>query len=275
MTLMRWLGTAIYHVSPLAEGVRDNFRHVLGPEADAARVSALAQRAFQGQLLNYYDMMWLSERSLDESGWRVICAGLEAIDRLVAENRGAVVVSGHVGPLEFMVQGVASMGYDIFAIFEHLDNERLFKYLVELRTTHGLHVISTKDSLIGAYRRIKRGEILLSAMDRDATNTGRVTELFGAPVWMPDGYARVAVRANVPILFGVGYYTDDGPQVKLYPPMYPDPSLSKEEAVTDLVDKTLRLFEEAVRADPGEWHLTTPVWKVAQERLQAGYGYGK
>jgi hypothetical protein len=32
MTLMRWLGTAIYHVSPLAEGVRDNFRHVLGPE---------------------------------------------------------------------------------------------------------------------------------------------------------------------------------------------------------------------------------------------------
>lgn len=270
IAFMRWLGTVIYHISPIADAVRDNFRHVLGPDADPERVSQLAQQAFRVRLLNYYDVLWLSDKSLDEVGWETTFEGLDEIDPLVEEKRGLVVVSGHIGPTEFMIQGVVSLGYDVFAIFEHLDNERMLDYMMELRSSHGLDIISTKGSLVGVYRRIKRGEILASAMDRDSTNTGRIVEFFGAPAWMPDGYARLAVRADVPVAFGYCRYTDDGPAGMLYPPIYPDKSLGKEEAVAELVAQTVRLLEEAIRYDPGAWHLTTPVWQLAQERLKEG-----
>jgi lauroyl/myristoyl acyltransferase len=270
LAVMHWLGTGIYHVSPLAEAVRDNIRHVLGPGADPKVVSHYAKRSFQGQLRNYYEMMWLSIQSLQAAGWEARFDGLESVTKLASERRGMVLVAGHIGPMEYLAQGIASLGYDVFAVFEHLDNERLLEYLIELRSAHGLQIMSTKGPLIDAYRRIKRGEALLTAMDRDSTDTGRIVELFGAPAWMPEGYARVAVGANVPVVFAYGRYTENGPEGKLFPPIFPDRSLSKADAVTDLINKTLRLLEDAIREDPGAWHLTTPVWTVAQERMEAG-----
>jgi hypothetical protein len=44
--------------------------------------------------------------------------------------------------------------------------------------------------------------------------------------------------------------------------------LGKQEAVLDLMRQALRLFEQALRARPGDWHMSTPVWRVAQERLE-------
>jgi KDO2-lipid IV(A) lauroyltransferase len=169
-----------------------------------------------------------------------------------------------------MTQSVASYGQATFAIFEHLDNERLLAYLIELRSAHGLDIISTKESLLDIYRRIKRGAFLLTAMDRDSTDTGLVVDFFGAPAWMPDGYARLAVGADVPVVFGYCRNTEEGPSAKLYPPIYPDRSLGKEQATRQIIERTVALLEEAIRSDPGTWHLSTPVWRLAQERVRLG-----
>ncbi len=175
-----------------------------------------------------------------------------------------------MGPLEFVTQTVASLGYDCFSIFEQLDNERLLAYIIELRSAHGLDMISTQGPLLDVYRRIKRGAFLMTAMDRDSTDTGIIVDFFGAPAWMPDGYARLALRADVPLIFGRCTYTESGPSVKLFPPIYPDRSLGKEQAVRQIVERTVGLLEEAIRSDPGTWHLSTPVWRLAQERVQLG-----
>jgi lauroyl/myristoyl acyltransferase len=268
LAITRRLGWVIYRISPLAEAGRDNFRHVLGPDAAPALVSQVTRQAFQTRLLNYYDMLWLSDKSLEEVGWRTDFEGLEEIDSLARQKRGAVIGSGHVGPMEFTLQGVASMGYNIFGIFEHLDNERLLSYMTQLRSAHGFEGISAKGPLLDLYRRTKRGGFLATAVDRDSTNTGRIVQFFGAPAWMPDGYARLAVRADVPLVFGYCRYTQRGAGVKLHPPIYPDRSLSKEEAVGDMVQQTLRLLEKAIQENPGAWHLSSPVWQLAQERLK-------
>jgi hypothetical protein len=43
--------------------------------------------------------------------------------------------------------------------------------------------------------------------------------------------------------------------------------LPKEEAVLDLIQRALRLFEGVIREYPEEWHLSTPIWQLARERL--------
>jgi KDO2-lipid IV(A) lauroyltransferase len=267
---VRWLGGVIYRVSPMAEAGRDNFRHVLGPDADPDQVAQLTQQAFQERLYNYYDLLRLSDEPMDQVDLRVMVQGLEVIDQLVEAKRGAIIATGHMGPLEFVTQTVASLGYDCLSIMEQLDNERLLAYIVELRSAHGLEMISTQGSLLDVYRRIKRGAFLMTAMDRDSTDTGLIVSFFGAPAWMPDGYARLAVRADVPLIFGHCTYTESGPSAKLYPPIYPDQSLGKEQAARQIIERTVALLEEAIRSDPGTWHLSTPVWRLAQERVQLG-----
>jgi lauroyl/myristoyl acyltransferase len=270
IAIARWLGGMVYRVSPLAEAGRDNFRHVLGPDADLERVSALTRQAFVGRLINYYEMLWLSGRELQGTGWWSEIYGLENIDRALADGGGAVVAAGHLGPFEYMIQGVVSLGYDMIGIVEHMKNERLYRYMVGLRSAHGLDLISTKGSLLEVYRRVKRGGILLSAVDRDSTETGLIVDFFGAPAWMPDGYARLAVRAGVPVLFGYPWRTGDGAEARVFPPIHADPALGKDEAVRDVVERTVRLLEDAIRERPEEWHLSTPIWQLARDRMGNG-----
>lgn len=266
----RWFGRVVYRISPVAKANRDNARHVLGPNADPTQVSAVARRAFENRLANYYDMLFLSGMPLEQVRSQTRLEGLEHILKLVRARQGAVVVSGHIGPMEFMIQAIAGYGYPLIGITEHMKPERLHQYIIGLRSAHGLDLISTTGSLLDVYRRIKRGDILLSTADRDSTGTGVITDFFGAPAWLPDGYARLAVRANVPVVFGYSVDTGDAVEGRVYPPLYPDTSLGKEDAVVDLIRRTVQLLEEAIRANPAAWHLSTPIWQLAEQRLGKG-----
>jgi KDO2-lipid IV(A) lauroyltransferase len=268
--ITRWIGRAIYRVSPLAEAGRDNARHVLGPQVSPDQIAQVARQAFENRVLNTYDMLRLSDQPLGEVSSRTWIEGMEHIQHIVDEKQGAVIVSAHIGPMEFMIQAVTALGYPFIGITEHLKPERLHQYVIGLRSAHGLNLISTQASLLDVYRRIKRGEVLLSSVDRDSTETGRIVDFFGAPAWLPDGYARIAVRANVPLVFGYSQRTADGAKGKVFPPIYPDHSLGKEAAIQDVILRTVRCLEEAVREDPSQWHLSTPVWRLAQDRMGKG-----
>jgi len=263
-----WVGRLIYRLSSTAEVSRDNARHVLGADADPAQVSSLARAMFENRALGYYDLVRLPSVPRDEFAQRVTPVGFEHLDRLVEEKQGAVVLTGHLGPLEYMLQAVSIFGFPLITISEHLEPERLDRYVRSLRSSHGLDMMSTKGPLLDVFRRLKRGGFLASAIDRDSTDTGLIVDFMGAPAWMPDGYARVAVQANVPLIFGYCRKTEKGALVQVYPPIYPDRSLGKEKAALDLIQQVLRLFEQTIRAYPKEWYLSSPVWKLAQERLE-------
>lgn len=266
------LGGLIYRVSPMAQAARDNFRHVLGPNVGPDLVSLTAQKAFEQRTLNYFEMISLSSGNLDHIDWRSKIHGLDDLEPIIAERRGVIIAAGHLGPMEYMIQGITTLPYEMIGIQEHLENERVHDYLIGLRSAHGFEMLSTQGPLLDVYRRVKRGAVLLTAVDRDSTGTGLITEFFGAPAWVPDGYARLAVRAGVPVVFGYPWRTPDGAECQVFPPIYPDLSLPKEEAVRDVVNRTLWRLEQAIRAHPREWHLSTPIWRLAQEKLAAGAG---
>jgi KDO2-lipid IV(A) lauroyltransferase len=268
--IARWAGRVIYRISPVADASRDNARHVLGRGAGPERVSRVAQRAFENRVLNIYEMLWLPHRPLKEIGACTQIAGREHVDELVRCGRGALLVSAHVGPTEFMIQALTAFNYPMIGVIEHLEPERLLQYMMDLRGSHGLQLVSTHTSFIDIYRRVKRGEFLLSMVDRDSTGTGQIVDLFGEPAWVPDGYARLAVRADVPVVYGTCVRTAEGATAKLCQPIYPDRSLGREEAVLDIIRRTLAHLEEAIRENPGEWHLSTPIWRLAREPLEKG-----
>jgi len=268
--LVRWLGRTVYRFSPWAEATRDNMWHVLGTQADPTQVAQLARKAFENRALNYYDMVRLSGAPLEKASEQAAIEGLEPILQLLEQKRGAVVVSAHIGPMEHMIQAISAFGCPLIGIAEHMQSEPLHQYIMGLRTAHGLDLISTKGSLLDVLRRVKKGEVLASAIDRDSTETGRILEFFGGPAWLPDGYARVAVSVNVPLVFAYCRRTGDGTVARVFPPIYPDRSLGKQQAVADVLARAVGQLEETIREDPAEWHLSTPVWRLAQERLEQG-----
>ena len=186
--LSRWLGGMVYCVSPLAETGRDNFRHVLGPDADPDSVSELARMAFEKRLLDYYEMLWLSGRSLDQIDWPSKFDGSRACGTGSSLDRGLIVTAAHIWDrLEYMIQGVTALAYPFIGIMEQLPNERIHRYMMGLRSAHGLEMISTQGPLLEVYRRLKRGEVLLTAVDRDSTGRASSSTFLALPRGCPMG----------------------------------------------------------------------------------------
>ncbi len=270
VAFVRWVGGAAYRLSLQAGASRDNARHILGPDAEPEKVSRVAREMFQNRALGYYDLARLPFMPPEYFEQRLNLLGAEhIIEQVIAEKRGAVLISAHLGPVEFMIQAIALLGYPLIGIMEHLEPERHHQYVIRLRMMHGMELVSTQTSMLDIFRRVKQGKVMVSAIDRDSTDTGLIVDFMGAPAWMPDGYARVAVQANVPLVVGFVHGDGDGGViVRFHPPIYPDRSLGKQKAVLDLMRQALQIFEQTLRAHPEEWHLSTPVWRVAQERLE-------
>lgn len=271
--LCRGIGSLIYCVSPMAWAARENARYILEGKTkeqtvDPKRISRLAKQIFQSQVMNYYDMLRLSAMPAEKLKGLVKFEGLEYTDKILASGTGLVLTSAHFGPMEVLIQCTALLGYPLVAIAERLKPDRLHDYMMELRTAHGLDLIPTDGPLLEAYRRLKRGEILASALDRDTTETGSIAPFFGAPAWVADGYARIAVRTKLPVVLGYGLRTKNGIVARLHPPFYPDPSLEPEKAVQDLVRQVLNEFEGVVRAYPEHWLLISPLWHLAAAHSQ-------
>ncbi len=271
--ISRGIGSLIYHVSPRAWAARDNARHILegkspGRPPNPKQVSHLAKQIFQSQVMNYYDMLRLSGMPAEELKGLVQFKGLEYAQGLLDDGRGVVLTSAHFGPMEYLIQCTALLGFPLVGIAERLKPDRLHDYMMTLRTAHGLELIPTDGPLLEAYRRLKRGEILASALDRDTTETGLIVPFFGQPAWMAEGYARIAVRARLPVLLGYGLRTENGIVAQIHPPIYPNPSLEPEQAVQELVRQVVSEFEGVIRAYPEQWLLISPLWHLAAERSQ-------
>ena len=105
------LGRLVYRVSPLAEAGRDNFRHVLGPDAAPSLVHLTARQAFEQRTLNYYEMFSLATKNLEHIDWRSKIHGLEHLDEAFSAGQGVIVAAAHLGPMEYMIQGVSMLSY--------------------------------------------------------------------------------------------------------------------------------------------------------------------
>jgi len=262
------LAGLVYRISPRAEAVRDNMRHVLGPGANPEAMEAAARQVFRTLVLNHYDLFRLPALPVAAIRALIEVEGWEHLEAAMAPGRGVVLVTAHCGNPEVFAHVVASLGVPLTGFFERLKPEVLYRYVHRLRTAHGLRLIPVGGPVLEVFRTLRRGEMVGLVMDRDTTDSGEVLEFFGEPAWLPTGYARLAAQARAPILLAVSHRLPAGRAVaRLYPPLFPPAGLSREERTTWFLRQVLPRMERAIAQEPGQWWLTTPIWQIARQRL--------
>ena len=76
----------------------------------------------------------------------------------------------------------------------------LFDLVCDVRSRTGLQLVPVDQAPTRMLRALRSGALVVLAADRDATGTGVPATFFGARALVPDGYARLSVLANAPIL---------------------------------------------------------------------------
>ena len=264
--VISWLADALYHPSnATVRGLRHNIRHAMGASASQDKVDEAARRAYRTLFQNYLDLFRLPALTTGQLRERVHIVGWENIEAARALGRGIVLLTAHVGNPEAGMQVVSTADLVVMGPAEHVQPERLYRYLVDLRTRHGLRLIPSDGPLLQVFRALRRNEAVGLALDRDTTNSGVEVMLCGERARVPDGYAHIAAKLRVPLVPVFCYRLPaqcGRAQLDIKPMFVPDTQASadREQAYRAALDFGVRTLECAITAHPDQWVVTTPLW---------------
>jgi len=261
---------AYFFRRPARRHVIANMRQVMGPNATEAEIHRAAREVFRNATRYYADL--LAVPRLDVQRFRreqLDLEGEQCLRDAQASGRGAVIVSAHFGSPEMAVQGLAAEGFSVMGLTEPLQPPQLSEFIHWLRSRHG-HVYRTVSvgALKEAIRRIRSGGIVALLLDRDVGGSGVPMQFCGAESSIPLGAVDLAMRTGADIVPAWAWRIDGFRfHAIIGPPLVLVRTGNFHADVRTNTQRLLALFEERLRADPGQWAVLEPIWpKRERER---------
>jgi KDO2-lipid IV(A) lauroyltransferase len=235
-------------------------RRILGPQASQAEINRRVRATFRYLLYNYFDLFRLPALDRQTVGRLVTVTGWEYVEAALAQGRGLVMVSAHLGNIEMILYAMLARGLAITIPVERLEPPELFEYICNLRMSHGLKLIPIDGSLLDLIRTLKKGGVAGLAGDRDITGTGQVVNFFGYPAHLPDGHVRLALKTGAPLVVGFSRRNPDHTYQADFLPAFKPPEGAEEERVAAGMRFVVNEMENAISQNPEQWSVTVSIW---------------
>lgn len=182
----------------------------------------------------------------DERRWRTCMAG------------GArVLVTGHFGNWELLVQAQGLLGHPATIVHREFKNPRADQILSAIRGRVGTQALPKRSAARELLKRLKRGELITLPIDqRELGGGGAPVPFFGRPALTALGPARLAQLVQVPLQVGVLARRGDSLQheIIVQEPIFPPPKRDKDPALLiEMMTKVNASFEDCIRRYPEQW----------------------
>jgi KDO2-lipid IV(A) lauroyltransferase len=145
------------------------------------------------------DFLHLSSRG-DEVFRRVVrVEGREHLDRVMAQGRGAVVVTAHYSSWELIPRAVTLMGHRVGIVGRKLWNPRVSRELDRLRGRFGVETIDRGRGAAKLMRALRGNTAVGILIDQETRAVeGSFVPFLGVPALTPTGPASICLRFGVP-----------------------------------------------------------------------------
>ena len=138
---LRLLGCLAPHIFlRSARRARRQLREIL-PDLDAVRVT---RRMF----VHFAESLWELSR-LHRSVPELDDSARQVLDSVLAEGKGAMVISGHIGNWELLGHAIAAAGYPIATIAKPSYDPRITRWLQKWRSSRGLQIVWSDEANAG------------------------------------------------------------------------------------------------------------------------------
>jgi KDO2-lipid IV(A) lauroyltransferase len=243
--------------------VHDNLRHVM-PDASERKLRKAAKQLFRN--VGYYyaelaclprmDVQKFLDKQLTLHGVR------ELLVPTIQSGQGAVMLSGHFGNPELVLQAVIPLGIRGFAVTEPVKPPALARMLNEIRSSHGVEFMPV--GVPGVKRIIKTlrsgGAVALMG-DRDIEGPRMRLPFFGKETWMPTGPIEVGLRTGVPIFPSFSVRRGKGKlECWLEEPLSIERTDDFQADVRAMALQWIARYEEYLRREPHQWAVLERLW---------------
>lgn len=238
-----------------------------GLKVERPEAERLVRASFVNLATNVFEILYmpcLNERNLSEY---IEIDHLGRMRDALAEGRGVVVLTGHVGTWEWLSAAFSLNGMPVTAIAKPQPNEQYTRVLNDLRKTIHVEIFSRGTSeLLAAGRALKSGKILGFLSDQDGGPGGAFIEFLGKVASTPMGAAVFARKFKAPVVPAFIVRRDDGRhRVIVGEPLRFVDHGDPEQDLYDLTVALTRILERVIIENPTQWLWFQKRWNTPLE----------
>jgi Kdo2-lipid IVA lauroyltransferase/acyltransferase len=233
---------------PEAERTRlahDCFRHLGRCALEAAVAPRLSREAFDG-LINFSP------------------EALGVLHRALAEGRGLVAVTAHVGHWELLGWALVRHGLPLHVIAKENVDGRLTQLVDDFRSRGGVRTIwrARRGSAVAILRVLRKGEMLGLLLDQDTRVQSLFVPFFGTEASTPRAAADLVYRTGAVALVTFAPRGPDGRYHCTAAVLDVPESGDAEANALELTRRFSAATEEAIRQVPAQWVWMHQRWKT-------------
>ncbi|MFH1746281.1 MAG: lysophospholipid acyltransferase family protein [Planctomycetota bacterium] len=182
----------------------DNLRPAFGEQYSDQQLRQIARRSLEHFAQLYLVELAMTPRLINLWSWSryVQLGNLGPALRELLAQRGAIMLTGHLGNYELLGFTLSRLGIPLVAVMRPLDNPLINRYLLASREASGLTLLYKKGATASAEHILGNGGTVCFIADQDAGRKGLFVDFFNRPASTYKAFGLLAMQQKVPIIVG-------------------------------------------------------------------------
>jgi KDO2-lipid IV(A) lauroyltransferase len=192
--------------------------------------------------------------------------GFEHLQAALAQGKGVVVVTGHIGNWELLAAYFAWRGVPIAAVARRIYATRLNQLLVDFRARQGVETVLRESPQSGRQiiKALKNNSVLAMLIDQDTHVPSVSVPFLGRVARTPLAAASLAIRGDLPALaVFIQRRAQGGHRITFRPPITTVVSGDRTADIRRLTSLFNAEIEAQIRRNPAEWVWWHRRWRRA------------
>lgn len=262
-SIAKVIGATAYYFIPIRKRVVLNNLRIAFPSSTEKRRKDIARRCYIHFAKVFIDFFPIYKVSDERFRQYVDIGNIDVLKEVLKKDRGAIIVSLHLGNWEAFFECLVRSGFVVGAIAMKLKNPLTEALVTEVRLQSGGQIFSMREPSTRIIKFINGENILIIVADQDARNKGIFVRFFGRLTSTFRGPALFAIRKKCPLVVGTclldkkGKYIIQMKEISTYISKNLEQSL--DEFITQLYTD---YFEELIRDYPEQYFWFHRRWKT-------------
>lgn len=255
-------GLFAYYFIPIRRSVAlTNLRNAF-PDRSEKQIRKICRSTYINFGMTFFEYLCVETLSHEEINEMVTFDPPDLLAEIVAQNKGAILTTGHFSSFEFLGISIANRGLPIDVVVKAMRNPRVESIMDRMRAGKNPGIIKMKEEFSRLRQSILKKKVLALVTDQDAGSNGVMIPFLNMETSTYAGPAILVLRTKAPLIGsyiirkGIAKYT-----AKVHLVSCENLPKTNKEKIKEVTIRYSSLLESYIRQYPEQYFWMHKRWK--------------